>query len=157
MRLQQDSFFPSTSFPPPSITSHLLPASLLSGPLPNLLSIFPRSSPFSSVLHPFSLLLPFFPFSPPGPSPSLLLVHKLQLVTMQDAGSSLKGSWAFTGISQSELLCELCFLCPHLPGTIHPSLTHSPPWGIPDSDPSPVLREVASPLHHPHRFQAAGE
>ena len=48
--------------------------------------------PFSSVFHPFSILLPSFPLSLPGPSPSLPLVHKLQLVKMQDAASSLKGS-----------------------------------------------------------------
>ena len=45
MGLQQGFFFSSASFPPPSITSHLLPASLCSGPLPDSSTSFPAFSP----------------------------------------------------------------------------------------------------------------
>ena len=90
---QSHSSSSATSFLPPSIPSHLIPANSLSGPRLTLQHLFPASLPFLLSSVPCCPSSPLPPsFFPPGPSPSLLLLHKLQLVRMKDASLSLKGS-----------------------------------------------------------------
>lgn len=138
---QREVFFPSTACPP-SITSHPFPANLSSGPLPDSSASFLDALPFP-VICPFSLLLPSFSLSPPGLSPPLLLVRKLQLVKMQDAGLSPKVH-QHPLASLSDLLCISCASSACAPGTscsVHPrpcSLLYTQGTGVPPP-PSPQI------------------